>query len=150
MDSLSKKYLNLLSEYEKLRKRSSSTGSYIEKGDKPKDIDCDAKLQNWSNAYSSLYERKELLKKEIKTLYGSWFPPKIKSFFSTLIPWIKKGFKISKLGEYRLELCKKCEFFTERKSCEVCGCHMEWKAKIPQASCPLGKWKAEKSKDTTD
>ena len=41
----------------------------------------------------------------------------------------------------RLEICKKCEFFDQEKmSCSQCGCYMQIKSRMPDATCPLGKW----------
>ena len=140
MENLNEKYLKLLKEYDKLKNQ---------KAPELQDSVCSRKLKQCSASHSNLYRRKEALKTELKKTYALWIPPRIHSFFSTIIPWIKKGFKISESSEYRLEICKKCEFFTEKSSCEVCGCFMKHKVKIPQASCPVGKWKAEEVKKTT-
>jgi hypothetical protein len=142
MENLSEKYLKLLKEYEKLRNLTRSEQA-------PQDPECPKKLNQCSSSYSRLYQRKELLKSELKKTYGLWLPPRVHSFFSIIIPWIKKGFKISKSSEYRLDICNKCEFFTEKSTCQVCGCYMKGKVRIPQASCPLGKWKAEQIKKST-
>ena len=145
MESLTEKYLKLLSKYENLQKRVNNpvtppqTSSIV-------NVECDQRLHNCSTSYFDLYERKQLLITEITKLYKMWFPPRINSFFSTIIPWIKEGFKLSKFAERRLEICKKCDLFTERSICQACGCYMVGKVKVPQASCPIGKWKADKTK----
>lgn len=136
MESLSEKYLKLLAEYKKLQNSVSSMDR--------EDTMCNKRVEQCSHAYNTLYGRKQLLVKEITKLYKMWFPPRISSFFSTIVPWIKRGFKVSKSAEDRLDICKKCDLFTERGTCEACGCYMIGKAKIPQARCPIGKWDAEK------
>lgn len=41
----------------------------------------------------------------------------------------------------RLEICKACpEIQLPLWRCNVCGCMMLLKARIPGAHCPLGKW----------
>jgi hypothetical protein len=45
------------------------------------------------------------------------------------------------LIEQRLEICKVCPAFRPRtKRCSKCGCFMELKTTLMQASCPIGKW----------
>lgn len=45
------------------------------------------------------------------------------------------------LAEYRLEICKTCEFFRERtQTCKKCGCFMKLKTHLEDASCPIKKW----------
>tara|TARA_R110000751_G_scaffold4287_1_gene21027 strand:+ start:7422 stop:7868 length:447 start_codon:yes stop_codon:yes gene_type:complete len=140
MESLSEKYLKLLSEYEKLKNQVSAPAPIT---NNKVDTGCPKRLKSCSDSYSNLYERKQLLVKEMTKLYQIWLPPRVSSFFSTIIPWIKKGFKVSSSSDHRLEICKKCDLFTERNTCEACGCYMVGKVKIPQARCPIGKWKAD-------
>tara|TARA_R110000824_G_scaffold219396_1_gene406267 strand:- start:515 stop:928 length:414 start_codon:yes stop_codon:yes gene_type:complete len=135
MENLTQKYLNLLSEHETLQKEVES----LRKSPMPS-----TEKEQWQKAYQRLYKGKEALSQEIRNLYKMWLPPRISSFFSTVIPWIKNGFKKSKFMEYRLSICNKCDLFTDNKTCQACGCFMEWKASIPQAKCPLDKWKADK------
>jgi len=142
MESLSEKYLKLLSEYEKLKKQVTRPVTTAKPTDSV-DTQCNQRLRHCSDSYSNLYERKQLLAKEMTKLYQGWLPPRVSSFFSTILPWIKKGFKISSSAEHRLEICKKCDLFTERNTCQACGCYMVGKVKIPQARCPIGKWKAD-------
>jgi len=43
--------------------------------------------------------------------------------------------------EERLEVCNSCERYDKESTrCKECGCFMEYKAFIPFAKCPLGKW----------
>lgn len=45
------------------------------------------------------------------------------------------------IAEYRLNICKSCEFYRERTNqCKKCGCFMKLKTKLENARCPLGKW----------
>ncbi len=41
----------------------------------------------------------------------------------------------------RLDICKACpELVKLTTTCKQCGCFMAAKAKLAEASCPLGKW----------
>jgi hypothetical protein len=41
----------------------------------------------------------------------------------------------------RLDTCLKCENIIKlTKQCKVCGCIMPLKAKLKDATCPIGKW----------
>jgi hypothetical protein len=43
----------------------------------------------------------------------------------------------------RYNLCLKCPSLIQAtKTCKKCGCFMTQKAKLPHASCPIGKWGA--------
>jgi hypothetical protein len=45
------------------------------------------------------------------------------------------------LSEYRLEICRSCEFFRKRtQTCSQCGCFMKLKTTLEQAKCPEKKW----------
>lgn len=45
------------------------------------------------------------------------------------------------IAEYRLEICKQCEFFRQRtQTCKKCGCFMKLKTTLEKAKCPIGKW----------
>jgi len=45
------------------------------------------------------------------------------------------------LQQYRLEICRSCEFFRPRtETCKKCGCFMKLKTKLEAAKCPIGKW----------
>jgi hypothetical protein len=55
------------------------------------------------------------------------------------------------ISEKRLSICRSCpEFRPERnlaglkETCNLCGCHMPWKATLPQAYCPMTppKWES--------
>lgn len=46
----------------------------------------------------------------------------------------------SHAGE-RLAICLECpELIKVVNQCKKCGCFMEWKTKLKEAKCPLGKW----------
>lgn len=60
-------------------------------------------------------------------------------------PWDLYNKKIGRVNadtaEERLEVCKGCEFFIKvTTQCKKCGCIMAAKTKLPNASCPIGKW----------
>jgi len=41
----------------------------------------------------------------------------------------------------RLSICKSCPFFIKiTHQCSKCGCIMDAKTKLADASCPIGKW----------
>jgi len=43
--------------------------------------------------------------------------------------------------EERLSICSGCpQFIKATKQCKKCGCFMKIKAKLENATCPLGKW----------
>lgn len=45
------------------------------------------------------------------------------------------------LSEYRLEICKSCEWFRQRsQTCKKCGCFMKLKTTLAHAKCPIAKW----------
>ncbi len=47
--------------------------------------------------------------------------------------------------EKRFNMCKECPFFINMTgTCKKCGCFMDAKTKLSNASCPVGKWKAVK------
>ena len=47
------------------------------------------------------------------------------------------------LAQERFEICKACPKLIKATSqCKECGCIMHLKTKLPNASCPLGKWSA--------
>ena len=47
----------------------------------------------------------------------------------------------SKDFQDRIAICKKCpEFFEPSKTCKQCYCFMFIKARLNNATCPLGKW----------
>jgi|TARA_R100001480_G_scaffold137229_1_gene134290 hypothetical protein len=148
MESLSEKYLKLLSEYEELLKKFKNLPPPQEASSQDTNCEqCEQRVQNCSNAYSTLYDANRQLVQEITKLYKMGVPPRISSFFSTIIPWIKNGFKVSTSAEDRISMCKKCDLFINDTTCQACGCYMIAKTKIPQAYCPVGKWKAEKPKE---
>jgi rRNA maturation endonuclease Nob1 len=41
----------------------------------------------------------------------------------------------------RWEICKACpRFFAPTGQCKECGCFMRIKTRLPDATCPIGKW----------
>jgi len=44
---------------------------------------------------------------------------------------------------HRFEICKNCPSLIKiTNQCKKCGCFMNAKAKLPHATCPIGKWGA--------
>ena len=44
-------------------------------------------------------------------------------------------------GKKRINTCKSCFYFEEPLyTCEICGCFLKVKTKMPSKHCPLGKW----------
>jgi hypothetical protein len=44
------------------------------------------------------------------------------------------------VGATRMDICKACPELLPTGNCKECGCFMSAKTKLPNASCPLGKW----------
>lgn len=45
------------------------------------------------------------------------------------------------LADARFEICLGCEHLIQlTKTCKKCGCFMQAKTKLKEASCPIGKW----------
>ena len=132
METLEQKYLKLLEEYEKL------------KGERQK-LTQDNRLQQCNQAFQRCSQVRGELIKSIKDLYGSWLPPKVKSFFTTMKAWVKSGFKKAEFAEKRYSICQSCEYFSEPR-CNLCGCYMKGKTSIAKASCPILKWRPEEDK----
>ena len=42
-------------------------------------------------------------------------------------------------SDFRMKICNTCPHYAAPR-CKLCGCFMIAKTKIPQASCPAGKW----------
>lgn len=62
-------------------------------------------------------------------------------------PWDIFNKNLGKVGEEvakeRLAMCTACEHFIRLTTqCKECGCFMSAKTKLPNASCPVGKWSA--------
>ena len=47
---------------------------------------------------------------------------------------------MEELSKKRLEICEKCEHFTEAKICGKCGCFLPLKTRFEMFKCPLNKW----------
>ena len=61
-------------------------------------------------------------------------------------PWDLFNAKIGRVNdltaEERLDICKVCPFYVKlTHQCTKCGCIMNAKVKLPNAECPIGKWK---------
>lgn len=51
----------------------------------------------------------------------------------------------NEVADQRFSICKECpEFVSMTSQCKKCGCLMYAKTKLPNASCPIGKWHAVK------
>jgi ribosomal protein L32 len=45
------------------------------------------------------------------------------------------------LKEQRLSICRQCpEYIKLTTMCKKCGCIMEFKTRLENAQCPIGKW----------
>jgi hypothetical protein len=44
------------------------------------------------------------------------------------------------LADFRLDICKGCEYFSKKQTCKKCGCIMKAKTTLKNAKCPIGKW----------
>ena len=60
-------------------------------------------------------------------------------------PWDLFNKKIQRVTEEianeRFEICKACpQLIKLTNQCKKCGCLMHAKTKLPNASCPIGKW----------
>ena len=102
MKTLEQRYLKLLEEYDKLKAERQKLSE-------------DTRLQNCNAAYSRCSQVRVELVKSIKDLYGSWLPPKVKSFFTTMKAWAKSGFKKAEFADKRYSICQGCEYFSEPK-----------------------------------
>lgn len=52
--------------------------------------------------------------------------------------------KRANLSEKRIAICEQCPEYSKRTSrCDVCGCFMNFKTLLYDASCPLDKWGPE-------
>ena len=53
---------------------------------------------------------------------------------------VKEGLSDWKTNaDNRMKICNTCPHYAAPR-CKLCGCFMIAKTKIPQASCPAGKW----------
>ena len=91
----------------------------------------------------ALKERYFQIREEIANVYKNSIGIKIEGFVKTMWLWARGGFKMNRsLGDKRFSMCQACPHFEDPR-CTLCGCFMQAKTKIPQASCPVGKWTAE-------
>ena len=63
----------------------------------------------------------------------------INQFFFSVYQWARSGFRVSKLAESRLEICKACPHY-EADQCKLCGCYTPLKTKWFTEECPIEKW----------
>lgn len=50
-----------------------------------------------------------------------------------------------KIHTERLSICQECPRFVKLTGqCKECGCVMKLKTSLPNATCPIGKWKSER------
>jgi hypothetical protein len=71
------------------------------------------------------------------------FPNPFK-FVAAVWRWLREGAGIvpERVEKARYARCKTCEFYDPRvKQCEVCGCFVPLKIKLPTEECPYGRWK---------
>jgi hypothetical protein len=59
-------------------------------------------------------------------------------------PWDlanKKNYIEESEAKKRFDICLSCDRLIQMtKQCRECGCFMNMKAKLKEASCPIGKW----------
>lgn len=52
------------------------------------------------------------------------------------------------VSQERLEICSACPYYEKMIGrCQKCGCFMEFKTLMMEASCPIGKWKAKEEEN---
>ena len=68
------------------------------------------------------------------------FAKLLKDIAADFIKTVSSNKTTRKIYDARMDICKKCDFFTKWKRCTRCGCFMNKKAQYEGASCPLGKW----------
>jgi hypothetical protein len=82
----------------------------------------------------------------LTTLVLPWYNKKMKDPFERPArPWDLFNKNLGRvnttIAEERLSICKECpEFIKATSQCKECGCIMNLKTKLPNASCPLKKW----------
>ena len=60
-----------------------------------------------------------------------------------LLPFVRVSDEVK---DARLTVCHDCEHLNEFSQCRLCGCLMPLKARVPKASCPVGKWGREQGR----
>lgn len=51
---------------------------------------------------------------------------------------------LESIQESRMQICLSCPELTKlTKQCKKCGCFMEFKTRLSNAECPIGKWNRE-------
>ena len=64
---------------------------------------------------------------------------KVFRFLKAVYCWCIGGCKVALSAEQRIEVCKKCEYYTKGK-CSICGCVLKYKTKMETERCPINKW----------
>lgn len=99
------------------------------------------------------YSKKDLEMIEKTKRDHSLFMEKVnqgKHLLKSMGEWAEDGFGTvsQEIYDYRLGICRKCEFWEEDAmlgygKCKKCGCG-KGKHWLPHESCPIGLWQAEK------
>lgn len=73
---------------------------------------------------------------------NSW--EKYKKKLGDTRPWHilnKDNYVIEDISNKRFDICKSCpELIELTNQCKKCGCFMNLKTKLKEATCPIGKW----------
>lgn len=74
-----------------------------------------------------------------------------------IVQTVKNGQRIAKgfaylaggineeLSEKRVKICHNCPRLSGGIVCQICGCAVDAKTRIPEESCPINKWPSEPS-----
>lgn len=66
---------------------------------------------------------------------------KLESIRQKAIDEGKKFLTTDDIVEYRLGICKSCNFyFSPTGQCKKCGCFLSAKIRLARQRCPVGKW----------
>lgn len=76
---------------------------------------------------------KQLFKKKAETPYDR--PARPWDLFNKELGRVE-----TEVAADRMAICNGCEFLQAAGTCSECGCFMAAKTKLPNASCPKGKW----------
>lgn len=67
-----------------------------------------------------------------------------KKKLGTARPWHlidKENYTEEDVAKKRMDICEQCDRLIQTtKQCKECGCFMNLKTKLKQATCPLNKW----------
>lgn len=64
---------------------------------------------------------------------------------SAIIQHVRHGLPMvtDEVYKQRIGVCEACDKFNADKTCQICGCNMEIKARWGEQECPIGKWSAD-------